>query len=135
MAPVRLFDVRQVMFSRRWLWKHVAALVLLAICVGGAWWQWYRAGSPTGTLQNAGYALEWPLFAIFVVWAWFRMMQLEARQLAKPAEPVATAEPEPAPVVRPPVLVKAGSAAPADDDDQELARYNDYLARLAAEDD
>ncbi|WP_344313532.1 hypothetical protein [Fodinicola feengrottensis] len=127
--------MRQVMFSRRWLWKHVAALVLLAICVGGAWWQWYRAGSPTGTLQNAGYALEWPLFAIFVVWAWFRMMQLEARQLAKPAEPVATAEPEPAPVVRPPVLVKAGSAAPADDDDQELARYNDYLARLAAEDD
>lgn len=115
------------MFSRRWLWKHVAAVVLFAICVGGAWWQTYRAGSPTGTWQNAGYALEWPLFALFVIWAWFRMMQLEARQLAK-----VHTEPEPEVPVEKPVLVKAG---PKSEDDPELTRYNDYLAWLAEQDD
>ncbi len=114
-----------MMFSRRWLWKHVVAVVLFAICVAGAWWQTVRAGSPTGTWQNAGYALEWPLFAAFVVWAWFRMMQLEARALAQQeAEP--EPRPEPAPV---PVLVKAH-----EEDDPALAKYNDYLAWLAKQD-
>jgi DNA-binding transcriptional regulator of glucitol operon len=112
------------MFSRRWLWKHVVAVLLFAVCVAGAWWQTARAGSPTGTWQNAGYALEWPLFAAFVVFAWFRMMQLEARALAsKDTEP----EPEP-------VAVKTPVAAVDEEDDPALAKYNDYLAWLAKQD-
>lgn len=115
------------MFSRRWLWKHVVAVLLFAVCVAGAWWQTARAGSATGTWQNAGYALEWPLFAAFVVFAWFRMMQLEARALAtQESEP----EPEPEPA---PVLVKT-PAATDEEDDPALAKYNDYLAWLAKQD-
>lgn len=121
------------MFSRRWLWKHVAAVFCFAICVGGAWWQTDRAGSPTGTWQNAGYAAEWPLFALFVIWAWFRMMQLEARQLAKAEteQQLEQAPETPAPTPAP-VLVKAGVKT---EDDPELNRYNNYLAWLAEQDD
>ena len=45
------------------------ALVIVAAagCLALAWWQWTRFESASGSFQNLGYALQWPLFAGF--WA------------------------------------------------------------------
>ncbi len=42
------------------------------------WWQWDRFESSSGTGQNLGYALQWPLFAAACVWGYRRFIQLEA---------------------------------------------------------
>jgi hypothetical protein len=47
-----------------------------------AYWQLGRAESATGTLLNAGYALQWPLFGVFFAALWWRMLHAEALQLA-----------------------------------------------------
>jgi DNA-binding transcriptional regulator of glucitol operon len=103
----------------------VALCVLsLAACVGLAWWQWQRFESATGTWQNLGYVLQWPLFGLFPAFMFWRLRKLQAQQ-DTPAPPV------------PPILTPASEPEPAprvveDDDDPELAAYNRYLARLNA---
>lgn len=97
----------------------IAALCALALVgsVGLAWWQWQRFESASGTFQNLGYVLQWPLFGLFpafMVWRWRR---LRAQEQDKPAP-----EPAPRPTVRPVVA--------EDEPDDELAAYNRYLAEL-----
>lgn len=66
------------------------ALVILAFfgCLALGWWQWTRWESTSGSFQNLGYALQWPLFAWFVVYAYRRYVKLEAEeaQLDSPRE-------------------------------------------------
>jgi DNA-binding transcriptional regulator of glucitol operon len=113
-----------------WIARHVLALLLVAGCLGLGWWQFRRASGGNGL--SWGYTFEWPVFAGFFAFLWFREVQL-ARRGGRPAEPEPP-EPErrPGGAVTPgrPVRV-AKPAAPADDD-PELAAYNDYLAWLAA---
>ena len=71
--------MRSLLFSRRWLVRHAVAIVLIGVCLGLAWWQWGRAHSLTGSAQNIGYALQWPAFAAFVGYFWYRMLRLELR--------------------------------------------------------
>ncbi|WP_425302645.1 transcriptional regulator [Nocardia wallacei] len=113
----------------------VAALVCLAL----GWWQWGRFESSTGTAQNLGYALQWPLFAGFVVFAYFRFVRLERETAAEEAgeESIATptdksAKPLP-PREIPPGILPARPTARRDDD-PVLAEYNRYLAELNAQD-
>ncbi len=115
-------------------------LVVLAVAVfvalGG--WQYDRSQSAAGDFQNLGYALQWPLFALFAVVAWWRVLCLEQRRLEqgraggelRPSTPEPTT-PEPSPPSRP-----APHAQPVqeDDPDDELAAYNAHLARLATRD-
>ncbi len=121
----------------------VAALA----CLGLGWWQWGRFESASGTAQNLGYALQWPLFAGFVVFAYFRFVRLERDTTAEHPEAADTAAgthpPAAAPTGR-----KTKSVAPreipagilperptaARDDDPVLAEYNKYLADLHAQD-
>ncbi|WP_018161130.1 hypothetical protein [Smaragdicoccus niigatensis] len=58
------------------------ALVILAFfgCLALGWWQWTRWESTDGSFQNLGYALQWPLFAWFVVYAYRRYVKLEAEE-------------------------------------------------------
>ncbi|WP_068030812.1 transcriptional regulator [Nocardia mexicana] len=116
----------------------VAALACLAL----GWWQWGRFESATGTAQNLGYALQWPLFAGFVVFAYFRFVRLErdtgegepespdadssAARIRKNTKPVAPRE-------IPAGLLPERPTAPRDDD-PVLAEYNRYLAELNAQD-
>lgn len=53
--------------------------VTLAVCatLGLAYWQWTRFRSGSGTFQNLGYALQWPAFGAFIVYAYRRYIQLE----------------------------------------------------------
>ena len=52
-------------------------VVAAAGCLALGWWQWTRFEAAGGTGQNLGYALQWPLFAAFVVYAYRRFVQLE----------------------------------------------------------
>jgi DNA-binding transcriptional regulator of glucitol operon len=109
------------------------------VFLGLARWQWDRAQSVTGDWQNLGYALQWPLFAGFLVAAWLRFLWLEQHRgpTVRPAVRTAPDPPRAAPATPAEIPASRGFAprlTPEDDPDDELAAYNAYLARLAAED-
>ena len=52
-------------------------IVGAAGCLALAWWQWTRFESASGGFQNLGYALQWPLFAGFVVYAYYKFVRYE----------------------------------------------------------
>ena len=134
------------LWTPAWIARHVLALVLIVGFLALGWWQFSRATG--GNSLSWGYTFEWPVFAAFVGFLWFREVQQERRagqargQAAQqaPEQPSAPGEQraeqsvprQDAPVtVRRPVRVPVAGAAPADDD-PELAAYNDYLSWLAA---
>jgi DNA-binding transcriptional regulator of glucitol operon len=102
----------------------------LVACVGLAWWQWQRFESTTGTWQNLGYVLQWPLFGLFPAFMFWRLRTLRARQREAP-EPAESA-PKLTPAAAPETAPTAPSAARIEVDDPELAAYNRYLAELDA---
>ncbi|MFD3511143.1 transcriptional regulator [Nocardia sp. NPDC058666] len=109
----------------------IALVVVVASgCLALAWWQWERFESGTGTGQNLGYALQWPLFAGFAVFAYVRFVRLE-REAEQPVAPRPD-KVEPAREIPPGILPERPKAAPADD--PETAAYNQYLAQLHAND-
>jgi DNA-binding transcriptional regulator of glucitol operon len=112
--------------SPRWLAFHLLVLVLVATFCALGWWQVRRAGE--GNALSFGYALEWPAFAAFTVFVWYRTLRDTVRPPAaeQPAAPPAYAMP----------VLPAHPAPPAvpEDEDPELAAYNRYLAALAETD-
>jgi DNA-binding transcriptional regulator of glucitol operon len=120
------------LLSPRWLALHVLAVGLVAACLRLGWWQWQRAGE--GNLRSLGYALEWPFFAAFVVLLWAYLVR-DALRGSRRDERVATStdDPESALLAPDPRLAAARRQA-AEETDDELAAYNEYLARLNAED-
>jgi len=112
----------------RWLARHVVALVLAGGCLALGWWQLDRASS--GNTLSWAYTLEWPLFALFVGWVWFRAARDDV-QTARGEDPYERTRPE---AMRMPAR-QAARAAVVDDDDPENVAYNRYLAWLAADPD
>jgi DNA-binding transcriptional regulator of glucitol operon len=104
-------------------------LVIIAACgcLALGWWQWTRFHSPSGTFQNLGYAMQWPLFAWFCVYAYRNFVRYEEsppqlRNSDAVTEIPAELLPErPKPVQQPPA-------------DPALREYNAYLAELAKRD-
>ena len=137
--------MRSLLFSPRWLIRHAVAVVLIVACLRLGWWQWDRARSVGGGAQNLGYALQWPAFGAFVLYAWFRMLRIELRPPVTTADRADSAA-EPAaddanrsgparqtvPVRRwytpPSAVVPTGPDEPSD---PQLAAYNAYLTSLA----
>lgn len=68
-----------------WLARHVAALTLVAAFLALGWWQISRAAG--GNTLSWAYAVEWPVFAGFVVFIWFREVR---RTLHGPPSPAAS---------------------------------------------
>lgn len=110
------------------------ALIALAIvgaagCLALAWWQWTRFESASGSFQNLGYALQWPMFAAFVVYAYYKFVRYEDA----PPEPVkgdtVTEIPHGLLPEKPHEATQYN-----DDDDPALREYNAYLAELAKKD-
>jgi DNA-binding transcriptional regulator of glucitol operon len=138
---------------------HALVVAAAVCCLLLGRWQLGRA-EITHSMQNMAYALQWPLFAVFFVVMWLRMLRLESRRLDEEAAAErASAEPstagaahlEPAhpgpaaPDIPEPAGVTGARAvgpesgdgtAPlaAEEDDPELAAYNRMLAALAARD-
>jgi hypothetical protein len=118
-----------------WLLRHaLAAAVVLAFLALG-WWQLSRAAS--GNALSWAYAIEWPIFAGFVVFIWFREVRHALR--AGAAEPGREPDSDPAPPaagaapgIRRPVFARRPEQAYDEQGDAELAAYNRYLAWLNA---
>ena len=110
-------------------------LVIIAAsgCLGLAWWQWSRFESASGDFQNLGYALQWPLFAVFCVYAYFKFVRYEEA----PPEHSKPDSPTELPAGLLPERPQPAATAAADDDDDDdptLREYNAYLAQLAETD-
>lgn len=109
----------------------IALVIVVALgCLALAWWQWERFESASGTGQNLGYAMQWPLFAGFAVFAYIRFVRLE-REAETPPTPRAD-KPEAPREIPPGILPERPKTAPAED--PETAAYNQYLAQLHASD-
>ncbi|MEZ0052515.1 DNA-binding transcriptional regulator of glucitol operon [Mycobacterium sp. MAA66] len=102
------------------------ALVTLAAlgCLGLAWWQWSRFQSNSGTFQNLGYALQWPMFGAFCFYAYYKFVRYEDAPPAPSTDEVTEI---------PSGLLPERPAA-ATETDPEMAEYNAYLAALAKDD-
>lgn len=116
-------------------------IVLVAGCLGLGWWQIGRAAR--GNALSFGYAFEWPVFALFVIFIWYREVRLD---LYGPGGPSGRGEPsgpdeEAPPVESPPEVPRLLSSVPArrqpaeraQDADPRLRAYNEYLAWLNAD--
>jgi DNA-binding transcriptional regulator of glucitol operon len=111
---------KNVWLSRRALKLHAVILIVvpafMALCI----WQIYRAVS--GNSLSWAYVFEWPLFAAYAVYMWWRFVH-EDPDANSPA--VAAGE-------EPPVTPADTEQAEAEEAD--LAAYNAYLAQLAEKD-
>ncbi|GGM48060.1 hypothetical protein GCM10011608_36040 [Micromonospora sonchi] len=121
----------------------MAMVVLVTSFLGLGWWQVSRAAA--GNAISWGYAVEWPVFAGFVVFVWWREVKHALRGAPTTGEsqapapgtgPVATEQAtagadRPRPAVRRPVRV---TRVAVDDggEDADLAAYNRYLSWLNA---
>ncbi|MCV7229962.1 hypothetical protein [Mycolicibacterium komossense] len=113
--------------SRR-RWPMIALVIIAACgCLALAWWQWTRFESNSGSFQNLGYALQWPFFAGFCVYAYRKFVRYEEAPPA-PSDTSRTQIPEGLLPQRP------ATSSPAVDDDPALREYNSYLAELARND-
>ncbi|MFI0795695.1 hypothetical protein ACH4OY_23890 [Micromonospora rubida] len=136
------------LWTPAWIARHVAMVVLVVSFLGLGWWQVTRAAE--GNSISWGYAIEWPVFAAFVVFVWWRELWHTVRSAADgpPAGggeagggeraggdvTAGTALSSGTPTgVRRPVRVARVPAAPAGaPEDADLAAYNRYLAWLNA---
>ena len=111
--------------------RRLALIVLVVFAAGGClalgWWQWTRFQSTSGTFQNLGYALQWPAFAGFCVYAYRKFVRYEE---APPEHRNTDAINE----IPDGLLPDRPRAAQQNSDDPALREYNAYLAELAKAD-
>ena len=133
--------MRKVLLSPKWWGLHLLVLVLVLSFLRLGLWQWHRAESPSGGIQNYAYAFQWPLFAIFGLVLWWKTLKIEVAGEAdesgtapRPLSRLATpALPEPDIQHRDGVRIGITTAPqPVDEDDDEVNTYNAYLAKLNA---
>lgn len=73
-----------------WLARHGSVAALVAVFLALGWWQIDRAAA--GNTLSWAYAIEWPVFAGFVIFVWWREIRREMRP--EPSDPPsATADP------------------------------------------
>ncbi|MDQ1689639.1 MAG: hypothetical protein QOK42_2614 [Frankiaceae bacterium] len=113
--------MRQLLTSPRWVVIHLAVLALIAVQLRLGLWQWHRAEG-TGGVQNLGYAIQWPIFAGFTLYLWWR----SCRDELKPASDRTPVYDDDLPTGQ----TRVTAADVDDSDDPELAAYNAYLASL-----
>jgi DNA-binding transcriptional regulator of glucitol operon len=110
--------------------RRVALIALVIVAAAGClalgWWQWNRWESASGSFQNLGYALQWPLFAGFCVYAYRKFIQYEEQPPEHHDTGPATELPD--------GLLPKRPAAAAQQQDPVLREYNSYLAQLAEKD-
>jgi hypothetical protein len=110
----------------RWIAWHLVTIVLVAACLALGWWQIGRAAG--GNALSFGYAFEWPVFALFVIFIWSREVRAARRRPGPEEESPAP----PADLVTR-VPVRARPAADDADGDPQLRAYNEYLTWLNAD--
>ena len=116
---------KRVWFSPRAVKLHAVILVVVPACMALCVWQIYRAID--GNSLSWAYVFEWPLFAGYAIYMWWRFVH----EAPEPADAGASGNGYVDTALRSP---GGPAAAEAAQDDAELAAYNDYLARLAEKD-
>ena len=124
------------MFRPKWLgWHALVVLAILGMLALGDW-QFHRAES--GNSLSWAYTFEWPIFAGFAIVFWAKTIKDEFRppaqaegldRVALPAGRDGAAAAGLATVTG----EAGGTVVPENEDDEELAAYNAYLARLTSE--
>jgi len=111
--------------------RRLALIVLVVFAAGGClalgWWQWTRFQSTSGTFQNLGYALQWPAFAGFCVYAYRKFVRYEEAPPEHRNTHTVNEIPDG-------LLPERPGAAQQNSDDPALREYNAYLAELAKAD-
>jgi hypothetical protein len=129
-APASDGPAWRFVLQPRWLAWHVFMVVSFWGMLWLGDWQFHRALS--GNALSWAYTFEWPLFAGFAVVFWAKTIRDELR--IRRGEALAPAEGADLPLGVGAIRVSpAQSAAPGDDEDEDLTAYNAYLARLNSE--
>ena len=120
--------------TRRALTLHLVVVVVVPLFLGLGWWQLHRALG--GNALSWAYTFEWPFFAGYAVFLWWKLVHEPVRHPQVPAGAGDEAgEPDPA-VAAARAAEQARAAALAQrieqEQDPELAAYNEYLAALNA---
>src|SRR3954452_23489307 len=68
------------MLAPKWWLLHLFVAVAVLAMLRLGLWQWHRANSSSGGLQNYAYAFQWPLFACFAIFLWAKTLQEERRR-------------------------------------------------------
>jgi hypothetical protein len=120
---------KRVWLSPRALKLHAVILVVvpgfMALCI----WQLYRAVG--GNELSWAYVFEWPFFAAYAVYMWWRFVH-ETPEVA-----TASAASDAARASRTVDTIEQSAEQSAKEhahEDAELAAYNEYLAQLAKRD-
>jgi len=92
---------------------HLTLLVLVPTCAALCDWQVHRALSGNGL--SWAYVFEWPFFAAYGTYVWWKLVHDQTG----PATSGVAGSGHP-----------QSSAVPAEEEDEELAAYNRYLAEL-----
>jgi lysylphosphatidylglycerol synthetase-like protein (DUF2156 family) len=116
--------VRSKYFSGRALVVHVALAAWLTMCVLADWWQVGRAFG--GNSLSFLYAIEWPCFAVLGFFGWWQLLHVE-----KPTEDQEAERREYEERMRAEAALARAVDATQEDEDPQLAAYNDHLAKLA----
>lgn len=72
-------EPRQRVRVRVWHILLLAAAVITTLLLAN--WQWQRYQSGSGTFQNLGYALQWPFFGAFFVYAYRTGIRMENEKI------------------------------------------------------
>jgi hypothetical protein len=112
---------------------HVALVIFIPACVALTWWQVSRALG--GNTLSWVYTFEWPIFGAYATYMWWKLVHDEAVPTDPARDGSAPSGPPAGPrgatpatrVEREGVAVGSG-----DEDEDELAAYNRYLADLNA---
>ena len=112
---------KHVWLSARALKLHAVILVVVPACLALCVWQIQRALD--GNSLSWAYVFEWPLFAAYAVYMWWRFVH-EKPEPAGADDPGSEAAVGTSPSIGP----------SSTQEDAELAAYNDYLAQLAERD-
>ncbi|MGO8885018.1 MAG: hypothetical protein ACLPUO_13070 [Streptosporangiaceae bacterium] len=135
---------------RRWLsWQairlHLALLIVVPGCLAAGWFEFTRAQA--GNELSWVYVFEWPFFAAFALYLWWRTLHDDQPRRARrrrPGRPAAA----PGAIAPGPDAAVHGPGAPANgpdpaaaatqphqpEADPQLQAWNEYLARLHASD-
>ena len=105
----------------------VLAIVASAGCLALGWWQLSRWESNSGSFHNLGYALQWPLFAGFCLYAYRKFIRYEQ---SPPEPPSASGDVTEIPAG----LLPERPAVSDRPTDATLLEYNTYLAEFAKTD-
>jgi DNA-binding transcriptional regulator of glucitol operon len=105
----------------------ILVVVAACGCLALGWWQWTRYESASGNFQNLGYAMQWPFFAGFCIFAYRKFVRYEDTPPECRSATEVTEIPEG-------LLPERPKAIPPTDDDPVLREYNEYLAELAGKD-